>query len=242
MSGIDSTSRLNRCHQSMLRPSLRPAGGGGIFGSPSSQSSTDVMVELLVPQQPGIGLARDGPRLWLQALGNDLPIEGVRFRDALLEDLIEAGIEGITDALGFRIESKLDLRLSVAADLQAVVRGRLCAPALVTDCRLVTLDHVLVEGVLHIGRVVRHVEEPQRVRLILCEQHWRLVARRVRPDGEQEPAERLMLGPQRRGVDRLDVRLGRAILVLAAPDPGVAKPQRRQQVQEPLAAASIAAR
>ena len=40
LSGMESTSRQKRCGQSALRPDLRSAGGGGISGSPSSQSST----------------------------------------------------------------------------------------------------------------------------------------------------------------------------------------------------------
>ena len=40
LSGIEITSRLNRCRQSALRPDLRCRGGGGMSGSPSSQSST----------------------------------------------------------------------------------------------------------------------------------------------------------------------------------------------------------
>ena len=40
LSGIDSTSAADMCHQLWLRPCQRDAGGVGSAGSPSSQRST----------------------------------------------------------------------------------------------------------------------------------------------------------------------------------------------------------
>ncbi len=43
LSGIEITSELSRWRQSALRPRLRPGGGAGCAGSPSSQRRTSSM-------------------------------------------------------------------------------------------------------------------------------------------------------------------------------------------------------
>ena len=96
LSGIEMTSALSRCRQSLLRPCRRSAGGGGCAGSPSSQSAHVVVVELLGPEHPGERLALHQParprrRCRVAARRRTRPPR----RDALVEQRVEVRAKGV---------------------------------------------------------------------------------------------------------------------------------------------------
>ena len=96
--------------------------------------------------------------------------------------------------------------------------------------RAISLTHSPVEGILGVRCVVVRPVQLQAVGLVLRPQQWRLLPVGVRTHVEVVDAERLMLASHVPFLDRLHERLPRATLVLAAPDPRVAVPQRRQEV------------
>ena len=59
LSGMEITSRLKRCRQSVLRPCLRAWRRGRQVRVAVEPVLDDVMVKLLRPEQPGVGLAAD---------------------------------------------------------------------------------------------------------------------------------------------------------------------------------------
>ena len=96
--------------------------------------------------------------------------------------------------------------------------------------RDISLTHSPVEGVLGVRSVVVQPVQLQAVGLVLRPQQWRLLPVGVRAHVEVADAERLMLASHVPFPDRFHEWLPCAALVLAAPDPRVAVPQRRQQV------------
>ena len=59
LSGMEMTSRLNRCRQSWLRPFLRAVRRRRLVGVAVEPVLDDVVVELLGPEQPGVRLPGD---------------------------------------------------------------------------------------------------------------------------------------------------------------------------------------
>jgi hypothetical protein len=107
-------------------------------------------------------------------------------------------------------------------DGELVVGRRLCPGSSGIDRVAAAVDDIAVDPVLHVRRSVGRSEEPLRIGLVLGEEQ---IARTL--TGEEPLAQLGIRGGDRTG-SRLSEHRSRRI---AAPRPGVAEPQRRQQVQ-----------
>ena len=102
------------------------------------------------------------------------------------------------------------------------------------------MNHVFVKRVFHEGASVADAPQAASVAFVLREQHRRLVAIRVRTDGQTEIAQSFVRGcKQVLVLLTANARLQGAAFVGAAPRPGVAIPECRQQVQRRLFRAAI---
>ena len=196
------------------RDVAQPAAGGVLaprVDALLAQPAVDVvLVVLLAPQQPGERLAHDVRRVLVEVAGDDAGVEGVRLGDPLREHRVEV------DRAAARVQPHPDLRRAAGRDLEHVVRGDLGAGPRRVD-RVGARDHVVVDPVLRVRRAVR-AGDPPRVRLVVAEQQ---LARRL----EAPLAERAVRGARGAVAVRRDRRPRRPVV------PGVAEPERRQQVQ-----------
>ena len=185
----------------------------------------DIMVKLLRPQQPGVGLAHDIARLGPER-GRVLGFKKRRgLRDAPGENGVEI-CEGRGRPRAGRREAEPEHDLAAGGNLERVVRRGFRPVAVRVHGVRAPVDDGVVETVFHVGREVRRAEDARVVRFVFREK-----PRRVGVGGEAEFAERFVRGGEGACVELAEARLERAALVDAAPRPGVAKPQRRQDVQ-----------
>ena len=110
------------------------------------------------------------------------------------------------------------------------MRRRLGAGARRVDRLAAPGDDRLVEGILHVGREVRRAEDAGGVRLVPGEQQIRGDTARPGVDREPVHSQRGVPGPQPVGGVGFDRRLFPVPFSVTAPRPGVAEPERRQDV------------
>ena len=96
-----------------------------------------------------------------------------------------------------------------------------------------------MKGVFDVSRVLRSPEEELRIRLVFGEEPLARCAVRRRIRSQAEFIERFVPGLQLAIGRQLDASLFGAALVAAAPDPGVAKPERGQHVNRRWCGAAI---
>eukprot|EP00053_Salpingoeca_punica_P018048 m.175423 g.175423 ORF g.175423 m.175423 type:complete len:782 (+) comp17347_c0_seq5:171-2516(+) len=220
----------------------------------------DVVVELLGPEEACEGLALHQALVWGQLERHDLRVKVVSLFHALLEGLVEAGAEHVVgrDARALlAAHAEADDGLAARRHLEDVVEAGLGAASEVADGRVLAMDDVAVEGVLDKGRVVVHAKEHARVGLVLRQQRRRCYkGRRLSRLGTIDLGgcsskihvlERLMRArveaPHVLLLISLLLLLGLAEVfggddagflvaakMLAAPDPGVAEPHCRNDV------------
>ncbi len=222
----------------------RQAGGGrrrlrGIAVEPLAH---DEVVELPRPEQAGVGLARH------RALGrgergrDDGGVELVGLADAVGEDGVEAGAERVGGRLLRGRQPQPHRGAAAGRQLEAVPRRRLRADGRRVDGALPPGDDAVVERVLDVRRPVGFAEQALGVGLVVGEQQLGEAAVGPGPGDERDAAERRVVGlePARPGGG--DRRPGRILVVVPPPAPGVAEPQRRQQVQRRRVRAAVADR
>ena len=187
-----------------------------------------VMVELLRPQKPRVGLARDPPALLVHVLGNP-PVKEVRLLFPSGEHPLERGPEPLGGPGRLRGEPEPDDSLLARSKVERVLGSALGAPLRGVDPVLPAVDHHVVEGILHVGRGIGRMEERLDVGLVLREED---PPRRIAGIGFQEiAAEGRVVALDESGPRERHPRLHLAPLVRAAPRPGVSEPQGRQHLQ-----------
>ncbi|MFM7298433.1 MAG: hypothetical protein ACKO4Q_14600, partial [Planctomycetota bacterium] len=189
-----------------------------------------VVVELLRPQEAGVGLARDQPLLGGERRALERIVVGVVFLLAGGEGATKARAEACAGRVLCRPQAQAQLARLAALQFDHQVEGRLGAVLGRIDHARAPLDHVLVEGVLDVRSGVLRLEQLARVRLVLGEEQREARAGRL--------VERQLVAPERRLVEAdapfalaPEARPRVAALFAATPRPGVAEPHRRQEVQ-----------
>ena len=185
----------------------------------------DIVVKLFRPQQPRVGLTDDVASLGRETACILRFVERRRLSDPRRENLLEVR-EGFHRPVFGRGQAEAQHHFSARGNFEHVMRRRLRPNAVRIHGLGASLHDRLMERILHVRRKIRRSEEPLVVRLVLGEK-----PRRLRVDCEPEIAERLVLQSQQMLVELGNTRLQRAALVLATPDPRVAKPHRREHVQ-----------
>ena len=208
--------------QSALRPDS-PGLGRRRAGRIAVQPFPDVVdVELLRPDQAGDRSPLDQGLVAGQAV-RERGVEHVRVGQPGAEDHVGVRERRLADRAS---QPEPDRLGRPGGQLQDDVRGGLRPGAGGIDGVGTSLDDRRVEGVLHERRRVGRPEEPFRVRVVAGEQ-----PRRLAVDGEPvvaHPPVRREHGPP---VPAVRVQADRGLLRVVTPRPGVAVPERRQQVE-----------
>ena len=185
-----------------------------------------VIVVLLAPEHPGQRLAHHAGLVFAGGRRRDRGVELVGLGATLAQHGLEVVAQRITavERRAEIVEPQPNRRRSAALDGQTMVRGHLGAAAVGVHGADSPPDHVLVDAILDVRRPVWLPVQALAVRLVLGEQQRHVVLA-----GEVPVADRL--------VPRLDDRALAASVDLpqgrprVAGPPGVAEPERRQQVQ-----------
>ena len=197
-----------------------------------AQPAVDVvLVVLLAPEQSGERLAHDARPVGVEARRDDRRVEGVGLLAPRVHDALEVGAEqvGRGGRVG-RAQADADRRAAAGRDLQRVVGGDLAAGLRRVHRAGGAADDVVVDRVLGERGDVRRAEEPLAVRVVVAEEQRR---RRV---GEQQPVTQIGVGGARvAGSGSRDRRLRRVV----APRPGVAEPERGEEVQRRCVRAAV---
>ena len=210
----------------------------------------DVQVEvvaLLRPQHPGQGLAHHGCRVVAHLGRGDRHVEVVGLGPALLDELVDAGQRVTAVPVASRPvdpgpvglvgrdgadEPAAQHHLAAGRHHEAGVGGDLRALCGGVDRALRPGHDVVVDPVLRVGRRALRAPQPLAVALVLAEQE---VGRAL--DVERVLAEGLVLREHRRVIAVEPAQAGaRAV---RWPGPGVAEPQRRQQVERRVLRAPV---
>ena len=187
-----------------------------------------VPVELLGPHEPGVPLPQH-LRLGRRQVARAPRVEGVGLGDALLEDLLEARAKQLLRRVHVGDQPQPQRHRLARLHLEFVARRALGARARRVDRALLAVDHQLVKRVLHVGRGVGRAVELLRVGLVLGEDQLWLDARSAL-GGEAEAAQRGVRGLHLAGRGGRERASGKVALGGAAPRPGVADPQGRQDL------------
>ena len=226
LSGMEMTSALLRWRHSWLRPSLRPSGGGGSAGSPSSQRSTSKWKNCLVHSIPASAWRSTRASSSLDAGGRERGVELVGLALALGHDLAPTPLSTPAPSADRRSRTSA---VSPGRHREAVPEGGLGARAVGVDRR--PRPCTTWSAMPSFGKAGPSVPHSRcGVRLVLAEQR---LGRAV--TDEHHAAEVVVLGHQR-AVLVDDDRLA----VVKTPRPGVAEPQRRQDVERGLVRAGVA--
>ncbi len=173
-----------------------------------------VLVVLLAPQQAGERLAHDERLVGREHRRDDGRVELVGLRAARGEHRVEVDL-----AARLARQPHADLRAGAGRDLEHVVGRALRAGAGRVHGVGRAVDHVVVDRVLGVHGGVGRTEQPLVVGLVLAEQEVGV--------GGQAPLAEVGMG----GEHALAVHLQGGLGAVVAPRPGVAEPERRQQVQ-----------
>ena len=209
--------------QSALRPAAGPRAAAGRPDRRPAISRRRRCRAACVQISPAIA------RRWTRASSPVRPSESGRVEH------VRVGQPGAEDHVGVRERRRRRPRAPAGAgpsrsppgaSSQDDVRGGLRPGAGGIDGVGPSLDDRRVEGVLHERRRVGRPEQPFRVRVVVGEQ-----PRRLAVDGEPvvaHPPVRREHGPP---VPAVRVQADRGLLRVVTPRPGVAVPERRQQVE-----------
>ncbi len=162
-----------------------------------------------------------------QGLRRDSTIEIVRIGDAALENLIEALERGRRRR---RREPRAHRLAAAARDVEHIVRRGLGSLPLGIHRRAVARGDEGMECVLDVGRPIGLIPEPLCVGFVLGKEQLRLALAGQRVFGEIH---------MRRFDDARPHTGERGLPIVQTPRPGVAKPDRRQQMQPCRLRASI---
>ena len=206
-----------------------PTGGGRRRRSRIAEQPVldDVVVELLRPEQAGVGAPGDKAFTIGKLGGQDGPVERVALRSTSGEDLLEA-----SDVDG----ADLVRTLQPQAEHARTARGkydlepcrRLCTDEVGVHRLGPSADHPVVEGILHVRAGVGRPMQADMVGLVLGEEQRR--SGRLAEDFPPVTSEGLMLAVDLDFRDRPHPRPWCAAFVGAVPGPGVAEPERRQEM------------
>jgi hypothetical protein len=215
-------SRACKCRHSRLRPFRRAA--GGIAEQPILD---DVMVELLRPEQAGVGAPGDEAFTVGKLGGQDGLVERVALRSTLGEDLLEAGdVDGADLVRTLQPQAEHARTARGKHDLEPCRRLR---PDELGVHRLgPSADHPLVECILHVRAGVGRPMQADMVGLVLGEEQRR--SGQLAEDFPPVASEGQMLAVDLDLRDRPHPRPRCATFVVAVPGPGVAEPERRQEM------------
>ncbi len=203
-------------------PLSRRRRAGGIAVQPFSHI---VVVELLAPEQPREGLALHQLRIVRDARVGHRRVERVCLSLTRVEHL---GGAGERRAVAAGREAQTDGPRVSRSDRERVVRRGLGAGVVRADRAHGSIDHGVVDAVFDIARTVRHAPQALGVGLVLGKEQLRLTLA-----GQPVVAERVMRRlhhTHRRPLRHLQSPQ-RGSAVVTPPRPGVAEPQRREQMQ-----------
>ncbi len=194
----------------------------------------DVVVELLAPQQAGVGLARNQARVRAQVVGKNLRVKRVgfplagckRFRKFVVE---RAGGRSVpaaqtqANAAGFPgLQRHLVVRCGLGPDLLGI------------HGVLIAANNRSMEGVLNVWRAQGYPKQAAGVGFVFGKKHVRRIITVRGLKAQREFSQRRVIQRDAVGFGQHHPRFKRAALVPTPPRPGIAKPQRRQQVKHCL--------
>ncbi len=189
----------------------------------------DVMVELLRPEEAGVGLPRDPARLGV-GRSRQRRVELVRLALPHGQDLLERVAERSLDRGLVGPEPEPDDPRLARAEVEGEMRAALGALERRVDRLGAPVDDALADRVLDERRKVRGAVKQRRVGLVLREKE-RGRAALEGLDVQEHPPERRVVALHAARGDGAQLRLEPAALVAAAPGPRVAKPEGRKQVE-----------
>ncbi len=199
------------------------------------------VIELLGPQQTGQRPALDQPLGRVQFGPLHGIVEGTGLGPALRHQFVKA----VKRVGGRRIvrlpQAQADDALLARRHIQRVMAGRFGTRGVRIHRPLFAIDQVTVEGILHVrrGRVQRGIGRAKKafaIRLVFGKQQRRVVGghQSITAENRVLGADPPTLPPQARFLDHVIHRPGGI-----APTPGVAEPQRGQQMQRRGVGAAI---
>ena len=194
-----------------------------------------VMVELLRPDQAGVGLARHPALLGVETSGLARGVEGVGLGAADGEHLGEVrarpgGRRVVDDVRRAGPQAQQQHHLASRGQLEPVQPRRLGAGARHVDRLAAAVHDVVVEGVLDPGRGVLGAEQPGRVGLVLGEQQLGRPLGTIAED-QLVVAQVLLPGAHTPVAHSPQARPGSVLFAVATPAPHVAEPERGQHPQ-----------
>ena len=224
-SGMEMTSRALRCRHVRFRIAARPCGGAGSPASPSCQRLTLYAKNCLPQIIPANASRRTRASSRCAGSGRDRRVEGIGLRLPERQDLlrIDRGRDGLVVGEPL-LEAEHELHGLAGGDVGPVPPRGLGPGVLGVDGRRAG-DHVVVDPVLGVARDRVAAPDPGLVGRVVAEQWFGcdLVG-----DGmgvQPVSTESRMLGND---VPVAQAQVGSALDLAAGP--GVAEPQRRQDV------------
>ncbi len=131
-----------------------------------------VIEELLAPEEARVSLPEHTLRLDRKLLLHHARVELIGFADALGENALEL-VERIGPPLLIGREAQPHRALPLRRHDQDVVKGGLRSHVVRVDRVGLAVDHMTVEGVLHVRQIALHAEDARVVRLVLGEEDQR---------------------------------------------------------------------
>ena len=191
-----------------------------------------VVIELFRPEQSGVRLPRHAALLIRQRFGDARPIELVGLADACRKHVVH-GERSVFGPLTCRTTAQPQVNRSLGSsrNRQDVVRCRLGSHMRRIHRVGTSADDTVVKRILHVRRRIGGSEQPLRVALVLRKEQHGLFARRRRRQLEDGCTERGVRADDAPRPVARERRLGVIALAVPTPAPGVAIPERRQQMQ-----------
>src|ERR1035437_6290310 len=214
--GIKSATLLNRIKELSFRANIEPVWNVKVCGTP-------VQLEFL--ELNYFSREEYGNTLWLA-----LVMKLAGFPNSVPEHLVEFLAQALAGGQLMWCEAEAKAYFPAGGNFHLIQRGGLGANLRGVHRVGPALDQIRAECVFDIRRLVFHTEQLLRVGLVLREQELRRFAIRPRSGGKPACAEVGMLGLKHSLAGHCDARLGLAALVFGPPTPGIAIPQRGQQM------------
>ena len=189
-----------------------------------------VVVELLGPKQPGVGLEADLAGFGIKAAGEDAVVVGLALGGAGGDDFIEA-VEGIAARQSGLAEAEAHGGGLPWLKCQDVVRRGFGAARAGAQRLVVAPDHAVVKGVFEMDAGGRVFEAAEEVGLVVGEKKPAAARGVGGIEVEAVIPQRLAFEQQPVRIFLTDDRLFRTGDVIRSPRPDIAKPNLRQQVE-----------
>ncbi len=192
-----------------------------------------VVIELLRPQETGVGLTHDGAFVGAEMSGLLSRVECVVFRLALGQRALERRSEPILRRVGRRAQTQAQFARLAGRQIEPHDPSRFRTIRLRVDCVLPPVHDVLVERVLDVRDAIFAAEKTLHVRLVLGEDEFVVSRKCVVERQLVAPESGLVESDATRGL-AMQARSHVATFLVTAPRPRVAEPHGWQHVQRGL--------